>query len=102
MVQKLNSHELNLKSRRSTFVVKAYVLFIGIRSSDGEIKSADHLALFDKNRLMPAPGYATITHTTFISHTLHDNNTHTYSSFSSYPTYKYTFSCKMARRIVEK
>ena len=60
--------------------VKAYVLLIAIRQSDGDVKPGRLLCALDNNRLMPAPGFPfTLTHLIFITHKLYNNTTHIYT-----------------------
>jgi hypothetical protein len=75
----------------NAFFVKAYVLLIAIRLSDGDITTGEPLGDFDNNTLMWAPAFSfALPYLTVIIHRLQDNITHVHrhSSLTS-PTFRY-------------
>ena len=81
---------------RSAFVVKAYLMLIAVRQSDGNVKPGGLLGAGAeyKSALMPAPGFIFILpNLTFITHTLH---LHIRSSSTSH-IYRYTSLCNVIR-----
>ena len=65
----------NPKSLLSAFSTKPLLLIV-IRPPEGVVKPGGRLVLFGKSRLISAPGlFFTLSHLTFIIHTLHHSTT---------------------------
>ena len=59
---------VNPKSLPSAYDVKAYVLLIAILPSNEDVKPIGPLAVFQKSRLMSAPGFSSIHHPYITTH----------------------------------
>ena len=68
---------LNLKSPRNAYDVKAYLLFIAIRPSDGDVKPGGPVGSLRKYEINAATQFLLHPSSPHINHTLRHNKTHT-------------------------
>ena len=80
---------LNTKS----YDVKGYILLIATRPLDGDVKPGIPLGAFEKNKLMPEPGFSFT-----LPHSYITLQYYTYTDPRHLLTYSYTTHCNVASR----